>query len=298
MYASNAGWVTSAKPIKAFHFELNIGASGALIPTEAENFQFNPADYQYLQVESGPSLIPTVMGGPSSTIMKIEIPDNNGNEVKVLEFNAPDGIKNEIPVNAVPAPSIQASMGLPLGTEVNLRYAPKIVTSDGAFIQLLGIGLKHSLSQYFPAGKDENGKKNKRHFNLAAHASFQNIGAGYDDPNSDKAAHLNINTISLQGIASFDYKFLSLYSAVGYSKGFSSLDFLGTYSFTYDVQDNNGNHLRNENVSVIDPLQLKYDLNGMKAKFGFKLKLYFFRIFADYTIQEYPVATAGIGFKI
>ncbi len=297
MYASNAAWITSAKPIKPFHFELNIGASGAFIPAESESFKFNSSDYQYLQVESGPDVMPTVMGNVSQTVLKIEIPDPNGNEVRVLEFNSPDGIKDNLPMNIVPTPSIQASMGLPLGSEVNIRYAPEIKSDNGGFIQILGLGFKHSLTQYFPKSKDANGKTNKRHFNLAAHISYQNIRAGYDDPNSNKAAHLNISTVSLQGIASLDYKLLSLYSAIGYTKGFSNISILGTYGFTYDVQDNNGNHIRTENVSVNDPLKLDYNLNGMKAKAGVKIKLAFFQIYADYTLQEFPVATAGIGFR-
>ena len=297
MYATNSAWVTSARPIKPFHFELNISASGAFVPQNFETFKFDPADYQYLRIESGTDDIPTVMGGESQTRLKIVIPDNTNNEIKLLEFNSPNGIKNKLPVNVVPAPAVQISMGLPLGSEINLRYAPTLTDDNGGFFQLLGIGVKHSISQYFPTSKDENDNKKKRHFNLAAHAAYQHVSAGYDDPNSDKAIHIDISTISLQGVASFDYKLISLYGSVGYTKGFTTMDVLGTYNYTYDVQDNNGNHIRTETVSITDPLKLDYDVNGMKAKAGFKLKLAFFQIFADYTIQEFPVATAGIGFK-
>ncbi len=290
-YATNASWVTSAQPIKAFHIELNIGASGAFVPKQNETFKFDPDEYQYLRIENGPDMIPTVMGGESQTRMKIVIPINN-NEIKILEFNAPGGVKDQLPMNVVPAPVVQASMGLPLGSEINVRYAPKLTNKDGGFFQLLGIGIKHSLTQYF--SKKEN--KEKRKFNLAAHVSYQNILAGYDDPDSNKSVHFSINTVSLQGVASLDYKLISLYSALGYTRGFSSMDVLGTYSYTYDIQDNNGNSLGTQTVSVNDPLQLDYNMNAFKAKAGFKLKLTFFQIFADYTIQEFPVATAGIGF--
>lgn len=297
MFATNSAWVTSAQPVKAFKFELNISAAGAFVPQSYENFKFDPADYHYLRIENGPDVIPTIMGEDSQTVLKIVIQDNAHNEVKLLEFNSPDGIKDQLPVNVVPAPAVQMSMGLPLGSEVNLRYAPMITDDNGGFFQLLGIGFKHSISQYFPVGKDENDNKNKRHFNLAAHVAYQHINSGYDDPDSDKVVQINISTISLQGIASFDYKLVSLYGAVGYSKGFTTMDVLGTYNYTYDIQDNHGNHIRTETVSIKDPLKLDYDINGMKAKAGIKLKLAFFQIFADYTLQEFPVATAGIGFK-
>jgi len=294
MYATNAAWVTSAKSVKPFHIELNISASGAFVPAKDEKFKFNQSDYQYLQIDNGPSELPTALGEESQTTMKIVIP-TNGNNYKLLEFDAPDGIKNQIPVNAVPAPMIQLSMGLPLASEVNLRYTPKLKSENGGFVQLFGLGLKHSISQYFPKSKENKGEK--RHFNLAAHASFQQIFAGYDDTHSDKAVHINISTISFQGIASFDYKIISLYSAVGYSKGISKLDVLGTYKYTYTKKDSSGNTIGTLSTTINDPLKLDYNISGMKAKLGFKLKLAFFQIFADYTLQEYPVATAGFGFK-
>ncbi len=297
MYASNSAWITSAQPIKPFHIELDISASGAFVPPAYETFKFNNSDYDYLQIESGPDKLPTVMGGKSYTHLKIVIPDTANNENKVLELDAPGGIKDSLPVRAVPAPSIQLSVGLPLGSEVNLRFLPKIKDPNGGFINLIGIGVKHSITQYFPKPKDKNGKKEKRHFNVAVHAAYQHLAAGYNDPNSDKGVHLDLSTISLQGIASLDYKFISLYGALGFSKGFTSLKVLGSYSFPYEVVDNNGNFIRIDNVTVHDPLKLNYGLNGMKAKAGIKLKLFFLQIYADYTLQEFPVATAGIGFK-
>lgn len=295
MYSSNSAWITSAKPIKPFRFELNISASGALVPQEAESFTFNSSDYQYLHVDSGPNEIPTVMGGESQTHLQILIPDTANNEQKVLELDSPNGIKDRLPYSVVPAPSVQLSLGLPLGSEVNVRYAPNL-TKDGGFLNLLGIGVKHSITQYFPGPKDNNGKKKKRHFNLALHAAYQRINAGYDDPHSDKGVRLSVLSISLQGIASYDFKFLSLYGAVGYSKGFTAMDVLGTYTFNYDVQDNNGNHIRVDTETLQDPLSLNYNLNGLKAKAGIKLKLFVLQIYADYTIQEFPVASAGLGF--
>ncbi len=293
MYATNAGWITSAKPLKPFHIQLSISGSGAFVPSQDEYFIFNQNDYNYLQIESGPNQLPTVMGTLSQTRMKIVIPDNANNEYKIYEFDAPDGIKDDLPVNAVPAPMIQLSVGLPLGTEANLRYSPKLTSSDGGYFQILGLGIKHSITQYLPKNKENK----KPHLNLAIHGSIQNISAGYEEPDSDKAVDMSITSLSFQGMASLDYKFLSFYSAVGYSKGFTSLDILGTYDYTYEIQDNNGNTIGSESLTIYDPLHSTYDLDGLKAKAGIKLNLFFLEIFADYTLQEYPVATAGISLK-
>ncbi len=296
MYASAAGWNTSAKSLKPFKFSLDIGASGAMVPTTDESFSFNDSDYRYMKIESGSNEIPTVMGNEAHTTFKIEIPINSNTEKKVMEFDAIDGVGSNLPAKAVPAPNIQFSMGLPLGTEVTLRYLPKI-SSDGAYVSILGGGVKHSITQYFPRGKDENGKKKKRKFNLSALAAYQKISTGYDFSGNDKGISLKLQTLNLQANASMDYKFLTIYSSIGYIKGFTDLSVKGTYNYTYDVQTNSGTHIRYEDVQIVDPLDINYSIDGYNASLGLRLNLVFLRIFADYTIQEYPVAHAGFGIK-
>ncbi len=88
-----------------------------------------------------------------------------------------------------------------------------------------------------------------------------------------------------------------MYSAVGYSKGISSLKILGTYTFSNIVNDNNGNFIRVETSSLINPISLNYNMSSYKIKAGAKLKLPFFQIFADYSIQKFPVVTVGLGLK-
>jgi hypothetical protein len=297
MYSSSAGWANSAKPLKPFSFSFDLGASGSLIPENKTQFTFNNSDYQYLQIDSGPNTIPTIVGGESQTRMKIVIPIN-GTENKVLEFDAASGVTDDLPFNAVALPKIQLNMGLPLGTEVSLRYFPRTEFKEKAYASIFGIGLKHSLSQYIPRAKDEKGEKKKRHFNLAIQASYENIGVGTLNTSNDKNLEMTLGTINLQSIMSLDYKFLTVYSALGYTIGNSTLDVKGTYEYSYDVQDNSGNHIRYETVQIVDPLSLKFEPTGYRATFGVRLNLVFFRIFADYTLQEFPTANVGIGFKI
>ena len=294
--ATGSGWVTSAQALKPFHFELNINAIAAVVPAEYETFYFDETDYDYLRIENGPNILPTMLGGESNTTMKIVIPINS-NQYKVTEFDAPAGIKNELdlPVNMVPAPAVQLSMGLPLQSEINIRYLPELNSNDGGYVSLLGLGFKHSISQYFPHKKDENGKKKKRIFNLAAHASYQNIQAGYIDPGSDKSVKLTLNTINFQGLASFDFKFLSIYSSVTYFKGFSNFTVLGTYEYTYNIEDANGNFLGTSTSTFIDPLNLDFNQNDIGFGVGAKLKLWILSVYADYTLKKFPVARVGIG---
>ena len=54
-------------------------------------------------------------------------------------------------IGTIPFGVLHFSLGLPMGTELNLRYLPAIETNDDIpKIELLGFGLSHSLDQYFP----------------------------------------------------------------------------------------------------------------------------------------------------
>jgi len=301
LYATGSSWFTSAKPLKKFHFQLNIAAAGALVPDAETKFTFDPNEYDYMDVQSGSNILPTVLGGDTNSVLSIDVPAG-GNTHHVVQLDALSGVDLKtdfnIPVNVVPAPNIQLSLGLPLHSMVSLRYLPQI-NSEGASIQLLGLGLMHSISQYFPAKKDEKGKKKKRRFNLAVGAAFNSLSMEYIPKNvTDYKFEAGLNTFTLEGIASLDYKFISLYGGIGYTGGNGNLDMKGSFDITYDVRDNNGVLLGTQTTTITDPLKLRYNIGGMKTKFGVQLNLYFFKIFADYTLQKYPVLNTGIAIKI
>ncbi|MCH8299027.1 MAG: hypothetical protein IIC39_00600 [Candidatus Marinimicrobia bacterium] len=97
-------------------------------------------------------------------VMFIPIPDDantyfaKSNDTDSVEANTVFGPKdflNGIPggldIGFIPFAVLHLSFGLPMGTEVNLRYLPSFETNDDIpKIDLLGFGLSHSLDQYFP----------------------------------------------------------------------------------------------------------------------------------------------------
>jgi len=303
--SSSSGWSTSAKILKPFHIRLSASVAGAIIDEEKETFTFNESDYSNLYLESGSSELPTVMGGDSSSSILIRIPDEENNVIKVLSFNAPDGIKKylDLPMdlNAVPAPNVQFSMGLPLGFEGTLRYFPKIVSDDGAYIQVFGIAGKHSITQYFGAKKDEEGNKIKRHFFASLFATYQDIDAGLiDSDNDEDEATLHLHSVSAELLASFDYKMITIYSAVGYTKAESTFKVEGSYDYTYTLLDIDSQMPSgSETVTVTDPIiDLYYNKTGIKGTLGVKLNLLLVRVFADVTMQDYPVVNMGVAIKL
>ncbi len=301
LYATGSSWFTSAKPLKKFHFQLNIAAAGAIIPDKETRFTFNSSEYQYMSIKSGPDELPTVLGGDAQSVLLIKVPVGS-NMHQVAELNALNGVDLKadynLPFNVVPAPNIQVSMGLPLKSMVSLRYMPKL-ENNGASIQLLGLGVMHSISQYFPVKKDENGKKIVRHLNLAVGAAFNSLSMEYIPENTNDYKFLaGLNTFTIEGIASLDWKFFSLYGGMGYTLGKGNLDMKGSFDITYDIRDNNNILLGTQTETITDPLKLRYNIGGMKTKIGAQLNLVFLKIFADYSFQKYPVANLGIAFKI
>ena len=75
----------------------------------------------------------------------------------------------------------------------------------------------------------------------------------------------------------------------------SDLDLLGTYDLEYET----GQPAPNDTVTetVTDPLNLDFKASGLRTTLGARISLGFFKIFADYTLQEYNTLSAGIAFS-
>ena len=71
----------------------------------------------------------------------------------------------------------------------------------------------------------------------------------------------------------------------------------GTYNLSYDIDDGNGNIIGSVDESITDPIDLEFEADGFRGTIGTRLNLAWFKIFADYTLQEYNTATVGIAFS-
>ncbi|MDV7186013.1 DUF6588 family protein [Lutibacter sp. TH_r2] len=289
----NNGWYHTAKTHKKFGFDITILANAAMVPTSSQSFQFNAADYQYVTLESGSSTVNTVMGGANNTEFGIRIPE--AENYKVASFSMPNGIKNDVPLNSVPSPMLQASVGLFFDTDITIRYMPEIKT-DEVEGNLIGLGLKHNLMQYL-------GPLEKLPLNISIFGGFTKMDAKYLIGEIDGLAGTNqevvfeLNTFTIQTIASLDFPVISLYGGIGLEKGTSTLKLNGTYELEYDIEDSAGNTIGTIQNSVTDPISMNFDTNEISAKLGARLNLGFFKVFGDYSIKEYNTVTAGIAFS-
>ena len=107
-----------------------------------------------------------------------------------------------------------------------------------------------------------------------------------------------MNTWTVQALASLDFKFITLYGGVGYNSGKTSVKMKGNYTLTYDIEDSNGNVIGTTEESITNPINLDFEANGVRATIGTRLNLGIFKMFADYTFQEYNTATLGIAISV
>ncbi|WP_347922531.1 DUF6588 family protein [Pontimicrobium sp. SW4] len=299
MYSINGGWATTGKVHKTLGFDLTISANASFVPDADKLFSFVPSDYSYLTLPNGETSLPTVMSeNDLETTVDVEI-DNGDGTYNVASFEMPGGITKDLPVNGVPAPMVQLGVGLPFKTDIKLRYVPKLNFDDSVEANLIGLGLQHDLTQYL-------GPIDKLPLSISVLGAFTNMDVSYsieDDNPSDEITVTNgeavfeMKTWTLQAIGSLDFKIVTLYGSVGYNGGKSSIKLKGTYDLEYEVEDGSGTVIGSYSDSVTDPINLNFEGKGMRASLGARLNLAFFKIFADYTLQEYNTASAGIAFS-
>lgn len=299
MYSMNGGWATTAKVHKKFGFDLTIGVNASMVPDDAQIFAFNPSDYPLLSLPNGETELQTVMSeNDTETTVDISVPVGDGT-FKVASFDMPGGITEDLPVNAVPAPTVQVGFGLPFKTDIKARFVPNRSYDDDIKANLIGFGLQHDLTQYF-------GPIDKLPLSISVLGAFTNMKVIYtiDDESlldnvsvNNGETEFKMNTWTVQALASLDFKIITFYGSLGYNNGKTTAKMKGDYTLTYDIEDGNGNVVGTVDETISNPINLDFETNGMRGTIGTRFNLGFFKIFGDYTFQKYNTATVGIAFS-
>ncbi|MEY8863106.1 DUF6588 family protein [Tenacibaculum singaporense] len=287
IYGMNNGWYHTAKVHKKFGFDITIGFNGSIVPSKDEIFSLS--NLNSINQPTGNITSATVAGSENDGSQATVTFQENG-ITYTGTFEMPGGIKEDLPLNAVPAPAIQASMGLPFKSDIILRYVPK-VGSDDIKGSLFGIGLKKEITSWF-------GPMDKTPLHVSLLATYSTMGVDYniadENPNDNieienGKVDFDLNSYTVQAIASLNFPIINVYGGVGYTGGTSSLDMTGRYTLSYNASLNQR--------TLTNPLNLDSNASGFKATLGTRLSLGFFKIFADYTLQEYNAINAGIAFS-
>ncbi|MFA9370423.1 MAG: DUF6588 family protein [Labilibaculum antarcticum] len=291
MYGLNNGWYSTARTHKKLGFDITFVANLAKVPGKDEMFKFVASDYSNITLANGSSDIQTLMGGNNNATLQASI-DAGGGTYNLANFSIPDGIGSDLPMNAVPTATLQVGVGIPgIDADLKLRYLPKVGSSD-LEVGMFGIGIQKSLTKIL--------KIDKTPVDVSALIAYTKLTSEYDiqgDSGFDGSGQLmefTTNAYTIQAIASVNLKLIEFYGAVGYNTAKMDVDIKGTYDLEYtDV--NSGTTVASE--TLVDPVSVDFKASGVRATIGTRLNMAFFKIFADYTIQEYNTITAGIAFS-
>ncbi|WP_372643620.1 DUF6588 family protein [Ancylomarina sp.] len=290
MYGLNSGWYTTARTHKKFGFDITFVANLAQVPSKDEAFSFVASDYNNISLASGSPKIQTFMGGENNTTLNAKIATDGG-DFKLTDFTMPDGIGDDLPMNAVPSVTLQVGIGIPvIDADLKIRYLPKIATSD-LETGMFGIGIQKSFSKLL--------KIDKTPFDVSALVAYTRLTAEYDIEaesgldGSGQLMEFSTNAYTIQAIASVNLKLIEFYGAVGFNTAKMDVDIKGTYDLEYTLEGTG----MTVTETITDPVSVEFDASGVRATLGTRLNLGFFKIFADYTMQEYNTITGGIAFS-
>ncbi|MAD96546.1 MAG: hypothetical protein CMB99_04380 [Flavobacteriaceae bacterium] len=288
----NNGWAHTAKVHKTLGFDISIGVSASAIPSERELFNIGALG---LTSVSSTSSTASTFGGPNNTTMMTVNTTINGQAVSA-NFEMPGGVKDDLPLNAVPAPVAQITVGLPWKMDAMVRFVPKLnIGEDDGSVEMLGLGLKKEITSWF--GPLE---KTPLHVSLLAAYTTMDVNYAIEDQTGDfsvqnAATSFSLNAFTVQALASLNFPIFNVYGGIGYNSGSASYDMTGTFTGTYQTGLPAPNDTVTRQLGV--PRNLDFDASGFRTTVGARLSLGFFKIFADYTLQNFNSITAGVAFS-
>ncbi|WP_445736791.1 DUF6588 family protein [Mariniflexile sp.] len=287
MYSMNSNWFNTAEAKPLGGFEISIIANAASVKSENKSFLMNTADYQNVKFEneSGNSakMVATVLGDNDPAIfVDIEYKDPLG-ITRTTTIELPTGIGSEN-INLLPTAFIQGAIGLSKGIELKARFVPKIKTDD-VDISMYGAGLQFEMTKWLPADK-------VLPVAISGLVAYTHLDGSYDLSSASTLEGENqrlengTNTWLFQLIASTKLPVINFYGGIGYIKGESKSDLLGTYRGTSGIFYE----------EVTDPFSVSSEVSSVRGTLGTKLKLGFFRLNAEYHVSEFNAFSVGLNF--
>lgn len=278
----NQGWYNTAKPHKVAGFDLTFTVNAMMIPNSELLYKPSDLGLQEIELESSQDgeSVPTVFGPAYAPRYRI----TQTGDV----FDGPEGVnmKGEIGVNMVPVPMAHLGFGLPKGTDIKLRFVPKINMGEDADLNLFGVGVMHDVKQWIPGLKMSP-------IDLSGFVGFTKFKMNYniDEPGTEDARGVfEMTGLTVQGVVSKKISVLTLYGAVGYNMAKSKLSMVGKY----DINDD-GDYA---DAREVNPLAMEFGSGGPRVTGGFRLKLAVITLHADYTLQKYSCLSFGFGINV
>jgi hypothetical protein len=302
----NGSWYNTAKPHKLGGFDITTGINVGIVPEADKMFDLSKLGLS-ANINPKTGSAPTI-AGPNSDgpAMTYSVPNPLGGTVPLATFNTPPGTNWRY----IPVPTAQVGIGLPFGTEVKVRFIPKIPIKD-ADISLWGVGLMHSIMQYLPGNAllpiDASifAGYTRLNTNVPLNLQPDQTMDNYTTPYSlssfgDQMFSATIEALNVSAIASVNLPIISFYGGLGYSKTRTLIELSGNFptptlvtptSGAPYAEYNNSGVIKGESFPKMD----MKNFSGVRANLGFRIKLAVITIHADYTRAQYNVISTGLG---
>lgn len=285
MYGMSNGWFNTADVKPFLGFEISVIGNISPVKDEHKSFVLNTADYENLQFTDGSTSkeVSTALGDLEGIEVFVEGEIAPGLTERA-EFTLPTGLTSSN-VNFIPTGFVQVGVGLIKGTEVKVRFLPKVDTDD-VEVGYYGFGIQHEFTKWLPADKL---------FPVAISGliGYTRLNGSYDFTDTDVIDGENqqfktkAQTWVFQAIASTKLPVINFYGSLGYLTGKSDTDLLGTYIVRQGPF---------QSETITDPFSVSKKASGARATLGTRLKLGFFRFNADYTFAQFNSFNVGINF--
>jgi len=302
----NSSWYNTAKTHKFGGFDLTLSVSAAFVPESVTQFDLSDVNFSRLELvdPSGITLTPTIAGpdqmGPALRAMGTH-PSLPGTEIELVNFNAPPGTG----IGIVPAPMLQAGIGLPLASEIKLRYIPNTPIDEGS-LGLIGGGFVKSISEHIKAFR-------LLPVNISVFGAYCKLSgsiplsiqpesyANYEyysfSDFTDQYFFADVTAWNISLLGSVDVMVITGYAGLGYSKTRTHMKLDGFIPLpTIDPSISASDPVYTDAGVVEDVEAVNIEnYSGLRFNIGGRVKLAVFTIHVDYTYANYNVLTAGIG---
>lgn len=310
----NSGWFSTAKTHSTLGFDITVNASVAMVPSSNEFFDVQTltfSELEYIEDQSVSSVSPTAFGRNNPGPIMGAYYENpiTGNNELLYSFEMPQGMGAPY----VPAPSLQASVGIIKDTDITLRFMPPLELPNDVEIGMFGIGVKHGLNQWLPGGS-------LLPVDLALQAGYSSLKTsmafdikpeeGSDIQNdhpvstwNGQKAEFNADAFTINALVGKTLPIVSIWGGLGFGSSTVTMGTPGSYPVTgpnenYDPNDPDNNRIKKIN-KIDDPIDITYaNKSSIHALIGTRLRLAIFNISASYTLSQYPVLQAGFGIGI
>jgi hypothetical protein len=301
--AMASGWASSPRTMDVLGFDITFTAGLALVPSGDKTFRIDRLDLERTVLRDADANVrsPTASGvntrGPVMEVYE--------NGLLLHSFRLPPGLG----FGYVPAPIIQAGLGIPADTDVMLRFIPGTSVGASTLLSMYGIGFKHELNQWFDNDLPLDLALLVGYTRLTLNANV-NVKPEPDDYVLGGENDTDLNWSRQKSRTTNDSYLISLiggqelsdifyaYGSIGMSSSNFRLKATGNYPLINAVPDpdNPGEYVPSLSINT-DPLNIDVTRGpSFRISAGIKLDFDLISFNVDYTFTDYSTFNLGISF--